>query len=85
MPILVLPAVFVGLIEGRGLMPGSTRGRMWVQVRRCMSYRVDARQVLGDVLMTIRLRWGSSILNRGRYSGLGILAPTARHVGAPTF
>lgn len=33
LPVVVLPAVFVDLLEGRGLMPSSPRGRLWVQVR----------------------------------------------------
>lgn len=32
LPVVVLPAVFVSVLEGRGLMPASPQARMWVQV-----------------------------------------------------
>lgn len=32
LPVVVLPAVFVGALDGRGMMPASPRARMWVQV-----------------------------------------------------
>lgn len=37
LPVVVLPSVFVNLLEGKGLMPSSPRGRLWVQVREMSS------------------------------------------------
>lgn len=32
-PVVVLPAVIVGLMERRGVMPTNPRAKMWAQVR----------------------------------------------------